>query len=162
MKHAWWMALVIAGCATTPTAKPAPAATDQLPAIALTTPTGQTRLLDEARGGRAALVNFWATWCDSCVAELPALARLAAQAPSVGAVVLGVDVGEPHGKVAAYLDAHPLGYASLVDEEFLLADAAGSRRVPTTLVIDRTGRIVYRTGALDQGALDALAAASRN
>jgi hypothetical protein len=52
--------------------------------------------------------------------------------------------------------AHQLAYVTLVDERFALTDALGERRVPTTLVVDGSGRIVYRGGALDEAALSAL------
>jgi len=52
-----------------------------------------------------------------------------------------------------------LPYAQLVDERFRFADALGQERVPATLVIDRTGRIVFSGGALDDSALAALRAA---
>lgn len=106
--------------------------------------------------GRAALVSFWATWCDACVSEMPALNRLSAQASAEGdALVVGVAVGEQHDKVGDFVAAHHLSFAQLVDEDFRFADAVGERRIPTTLVVDRYRRIVFRGGALDSSSLEA-------
>ncbi len=164
------LSLLVAIAACQPSPRPTIATTtaqlaaiDRLPPSPLLTIDGQRQLLDDARDHRPALINFWATWCESCVEELPALGRLAARAPMLGAVVLGVAVGEEHAVVARYVVDHPLGYLSLVDENFTLTDAIGARTVPTTLVVDSDGHVVHRGGALDEDALDALArvAASR-
>jgi len=115
--------------------------------------------LDAARAGRPALVSLWATWCEACATEFDALNRLDAVARERHAVVVGIAVGEDASKVAAFVRAHGLRYAQLVDEDFALADALGARRVPTTLVLDHTGRVVFRGSALDARALAALTAA---
>jgi peroxiredoxin len=153
---------LVAGCA--PAVAPLPAAASHAPAtplpiVELKTLDGQPARLQALVGGRVALVTLWATWCDACAAEFDALERLDARARQSGAVVLGVAVGEPHSTVAHFVAGHRLTYASLVDEEFRLADALGQKAVPTTLVIDRAGRVVYTGGALDRHALDALQAA---
>jgi peroxiredoxin len=110
--------------------------------------------------GRVAVVSFWATWCDACVDEIEALRRLQAQASARDdAVVIGIAVGEPRETVAAFARGRGLPYAQLVDEGFRLADALGQERVPATLVIDRSGRIVFRGGALDPAGLAAFRSA---
>jgi peroxiredoxin len=107
--------------------------------------------------GRVALLSLWATWCDGCQRETAALNRLeAAMSATNEAVVIGVAVGEPRAKVAAFVRDRGLRYVQLVDEDFRFADAVGERRVPATLVVDRAGRIVYRGDALDASALAAL------
>jgi peroxiredoxin len=148
-----------AGCtgnAPTPTA---PAAARALPTTTIVTLDQRTTDLTAAVRGRPALVSLWATWCEACVTELDALNRLDARAKERGAVVVGIAVGEPREKVADFVAAHGLRYAQLVDEDFKFADALGERRVPTTLVVDRTGRVVYVGGALDERALDAFRSA---
>lgn len=110
--------------------------------------------------GRVAVLSFWATWCDACVGEIAALERLHAQARARGdAVVVGIAVGEPREKVAAFAMERHLPYPQLVDESFQLADALGQQRVPATLVVDHAGRIVFRGGALDPASLAAFRSA---
>lgn len=148
-----------AGCGAPPAKSAVSAPTARLPSVELQTLDGRAERLSDALAGRPALVSLWATWCDACAAELPALSRLSARAPALGAVVVAVAVGEPREKVAAYVRASGIGWLELVDEQFQLADALGQRRVPATLVIDRAGRITYAGGALDAPALAALRAA---
>jgi peroxiredoxin len=122
---------------------------------------GSATDLASALGGRPALVSLWATWCDSCVAEVGALDRLDAVAEKEGTVVLAVAVGEPRSKVAAFTRDRGVHYRVLVDPDCALADALGQRSIPATLVVDGAGRIVYRGGALDAAALAALRGAAK-
>ncbi len=157
--------LAAAGCATT--VEPAgdhAAAADPLPSqkIAAMIPAVSLRDLDDhavrldaAAGGKAALVSFWATWCDACLAELDALNRLDARARAAGGMVIGVAVGEPREKAADFARRRGLTYTQLVDEKLELADALGQKRLPATLVLDRRGRVVFTGAALDEKALAA-------
>jgi len=128
-----------------------------VPAVALSTLAGDHTELARLADGRVALVSLWATWCESCAREMDALNRLDAKtATGRDAVVIGVDVGEEPEKVAEFARRRGLRYAQLVDEDFAFADALGQRRVPSTLVVDRHGRIVFRGDALDGRSLEAL------
>ncbi len=127
-----------------------------LPHTTVVTLAGEPTELARVAGGRVALVSLWATWCDACSKEFDALNRLSTRAASRGdALVVGVAVGEPRETVDAFVRRHRVRYAQLVDEDFRLADALGQRDVPATLVIDRSGHIVYRGEALDANALAA-------
>jgi peroxiredoxin len=150
--------LVFAACAPAPVPSSLPAVL--LPAAPLVTIDGDPADLVAMVRGRTAVISLWATWCDACSAEIGPLNRLDEQAGSRGdALVVGVAVGEPRAKVAAFARERGLKYARLVDEDFRLADVLGERRVPATLVVDRTGRIVYRGGALDAAGLAAFRSA---
>ncbi len=102
------------------------------------------------------LVALWATWCDTCATEFAALARLAPKAAEQGAYVVAISEGEVRDTVTAFVRARDLRYPQLIDERFLIADAIGARNLPTTLVLDRAGVVVYRGAALDKNALLAL------
>jgi peroxiredoxin len=144
--------------AAEPPAAPA-IAVATLPRIPLVSLDGQPTRLDQLAAGKPALVSFWATWCDACAAELAALNRLHDRATASGALVIGVDVGEPRDKASAFVREHGLAYAQLVDEKMELADALGQKRLPATLVLDRQGRVVFVGAALDEKALAAFRAA---
>jgi len=106
--------------------------------------------------GRPALLNLWAPWCESCVRELPLLDQVARRAATCGAAVVGVAVGEAPASIAAFPLVKGASYPLYVDQEFALADSLGQRRIPATLVIDRSGRVVFTGAALDRAALAAL------
>jgi thiol-disulfide isomerase/thioredoxin len=131
-----------------------------VPSTRLMTLDGASTDLRSVLRGRVAVVSFWATWCDACLAEIEALKRLQAQTRTRGdMLVVGVAVGEARETVAAFARKRGIGYEQLVDEDFRLADALGQERVPATLVVDRAGRIVFRGGALDPAGLAAFRSA---
>lgn len=137
---------------------PLPCAQGQscLPRTPLELLDGRTTDLPSVIQGRATIVSLWATWCDACSREIPALERLHSLASSRDdALVVGVAVGQPRAEVAAFIRDRGVRIPQLVDETYQLADALGERRVPSTLVIDRAGRLVFRGGALDAAGLAA-------
>jgi peroxiredoxin len=163
MRHGLPLLIALAaipGVDCTPPARPAVQAATSLPLTPLVTLDGTATDLATVLHGRVAVVSFWATWCDACVSEIDALRRLEAQAGTrIDAVVVSVAVGERRETVAAFARRVGLPYAQLVDESFRLADALGQERVPATLVINRSGRIVFRGGALDPAGLAAFRSA---
>src|SRR5580704_8984929 len=149
----------VAACAADargPAAGGAAQAPSSLPQAEVLTLDGAPADLAATIHGRAAFVNLWATWCDTCVGEIDAMKRLAAQTSGRSdALVVGVAVGETPAAVAAFARERQMGWLQLVDEDFRLADALGQRRVPATLVVDRAGRVVHRGEALDAASLEA-------
>ncbi len=121
------------------------------PRLALRTPAGESVDLARLRG-RVVLVNFWATWCAPCVDEMPALARLRERLAGRGFELLAVNQGESPERVAAFLRRTGLDLVVLLDRDKSAADAWGVRALPTTFVVDATGRIRLHTeGELDLG-----------
>lgn len=146
-----------------PVAAPPPPALSpghaKLPDVPLLDLARAPKSVEGVRAGRAALVTFWATWCDACQKEMPALNRLDERATGDHAVVIGVAVGEPSAKVRGYVEKHGLRYTQLVDEDFRLTDALGQKRLPATVVLSRRGEVVFVGGALDAEALAAFRSA---
>ncbi|TQF79293.1 TlpA family protein disulfide reductase [Elioraea sp. Yellowstone] len=97
------------------------------------------RLADFA--GRGLVVNLWATWCPPCVAEMPALDRLAALVREEGIEVLALSQDRGGAEVVrrfyARTGVHRLGI--WLDPRGAAARAWGVRGLPTTLIIDRAG-----------------------
>jgi thiol-disulfide isomerase/thioredoxin len=112
----------------------------------------QAASFETIRGHRAALIAFWAPWCEACLVEIPALNRLHDETPRERAVIVGVAVGEADD-LPGFVRRHQVRYAQLIDQDFKLADTLGRRRVPTTVVLDASGKVRYVGGALDDQAI---------
>ncbi|MBC8073986.1 MAG: TlpA family protein disulfide reductase [Deltaproteobacteria bacterium] len=109
-----------------------------------------TTLGDRIRG-EVAVIDLWATWCEPCRTTIPRIIRLADAYRDRGLVVLGVHVGP--GEANAYARAAGIRYPLYADPDFVLSDRIGTRSVPTVLVVDRAGNIVFRGSELDAAAL---------
>jgi peroxiredoxin len=118
---------------------PAPAVGHPAPDFTLTTVTGETFTLSALRG-RPVVLNFWATWCPPCRAELPELqaasGRLAGQVQ-----IVGVDQGESASQVQAFADGLGLNFTMPLDTATTVSRLYGVRSLPTTFFIDRSGVI---------------------
>jgi thiol-disulfide isomerase/thioredoxin len=104
---------------------------------------GKTHSLAEYRG-KVVLVNFWATWCPPCRAEMPSIERLYASMKGKPFVVLALDQGESVDSVFAFmgqLSPSPT-FPVLLDSKSHAAHAFGVMGIPSTYLIDQQGRIV--------------------
>ena len=93
-----------------------------------------------ADGARVRVVDVWASWCEPCLAQLPALDRLARDYASRGVRVYGISFDGDRAGLEAFLLQTPVSFPVLWDAggERLTGPLA-IRRLPTTLVIDRDG-----------------------
>lgn len=111
------------------------------PAIELFTPEGATFTLASLRG-RVVLVNFWATWCEPCVTEMPSLQRLRDQfAPRFE--VLGVNYQEGPARIKAFIDKSGITFPIVRDTDGAVAKAWGARIFPASYVVDRAGNVKH-------------------
>jgi len=94
--------------------------------------------------GRVVFLNFWATWCEPCKREMPALEQFAASQPEGGAVVLAVNVQERRIDVEAFLNEYGItDLTILLDTNGDVSDQYGIYQLPVTFVIDTNGVIRY-------------------
>ncbi len=100
----------------------------------------------EAFRGRALVVNFWATWCPPCVAEMPSLDRLHAQVARDGIEVLALS-SDRGGRAQVEPFYGRTGIRNLgiwLDPRGAAGRALGLRGLPTTVILDRRGLEVAR------------------
>lgn len=145
------IAFLALGCAPASGSSTPSAANAELARATLLDLDGKPTNLTQVAAGKVVVVSLWAPWCEGCRTEEPALLRLAALAKDRGDFVLvsvAIDASADEVKSAA------VPYVRLLDTGPFAR--LGKRRVPATLVLDRTGQQVFEGGALDRDALDAL------
>lgn len=89
--------------------------------------------------GHVVLLNFWASWCAPCLAEMPSLEALQQQVPEVK--VVGVAFDEDAATYQAYLARRPVSFLSVLDAAGTVHSQFGTFRPPETYVIDKNGVI---------------------
>jgi peroxiredoxin len=130
----------------------------QFPAVTLTTIQGEQLTAADLRG-KVVLVNFWATSCATCVAEMPQLVaawrRHRARGFETVAVAMRYD---PPNYVVRFAEQNALPFKVALDPVGAAARAFGDVRLtPTTFLVDRRGNLVKRwVGAPDFAELDRL------
>ncbi len=92
--------------------------------------------------GSPVIVNFWATWCTSCRAEIPALQRVFEERQDEGLVVIGVNWGEGRvGAARSYMDDLDATFPVAMDPNGDIGGRYRVRGLPVTVAIDRDGVI---------------------
>jgi thiol-disulfide isomerase/thioredoxin len=135
------------------------------PAFVLNDLSGADVMLGAHRG-RVVLVHFFATWCEPCREELPALKRLVERAAASPVTVLAISVGEVDARVTRFMQNIPVNFPVLRDRDRAVAKGWDVYALPTTYVLDETltpklvvnGEFAWDTLALD--GLRAMLAAS--
>ena len=98
--------------------------------------------------GSVVVMNFWGSWCTPCREEAPALGALARHFTGTGVRFIGVDIRDDPASADAFMRTFRIGYPSLNDPNDMVAlDFSGTvppAGIPTTLVIDRSGRVAAR------------------
>jgi thiol-disulfide isomerase/thioredoxin len=126
------------------------------PPFSLPDPTGVLVTLDIPQtGARVTLVNFWATWCAPCEAEMPILQALYDAHHARGLRVIGVNLAETPEQVTGWAERLGLAFALPIDGDGRTAADYRLRGQPTTVIVASDGRIVAIVyGAADRATLE--------
>jgi len=133
------VALAVFGLASNHAARsgrPAPA----LPSEHLAGPPATLQSLLASAGGRASLVIFWASWCEPCVHEAPAVERFATSSAGRGRIV-GVDWSDALSGARGFISHFGWSFSNLRDAEGTVGNSYRMTGLPTTFVLDGKGRI---------------------
>ncbi|GAC1331122.1 MAG: hypothetical protein NVSMB17_08970 [Candidatus Dormibacteria bacterium] len=125
----------------------APAVGAMVPDFRLTGLDGRVHSLSEYRG-HVVLINFWATWCVPCRAEIAELESTYRKRHADGVVFLGVDWKEGRDTVEPFAVDRQVTYPVLLDSEGGAYSAYQVIALPQTFVIDRQGRLVVSRSGL--------------
>lgn len=109
-----------------------------------------------AQRGRVVALNFWASWCEPCQAELPSLELMATRHERDGLVVVAVNFKESQAAIRRFVDGMTFSLPVLRDVDGRAARAFGAGVFPTTVLVGRDGRARFSViGEADWGAAPA-------
>lgn len=113
------------------------------PDFKVTTESGRT-ITPENFGGKLLVLNFWASWCQPCVQEVPSLEVFSRQFASEGVVVLGVSVDKNEKLYHQFLQQFPVTFQVARDPSWDIAANYGTFQLPETYIIDSSGKVVQK------------------
>jgi len=104
--------------------------------------------------GKVIYLDFWAAWCDPCRISIPEIVKLQAELGSQHFVVLAINLDTEIDEADQFLVRFPVNYTVLSDPEGRIAELYQLPGMPTSFVIDKSGKIAlrhvgYRLGDID-------------
>jgi len=112
------------------------------PDFTLTTLDGNEATLSDY-AGQVVVVNFWATWCPPCKAEMPDIHDYYQANQDKGLTVLAVNAQEDENTVSRFIESTGFTFPVLLDSQGKVEQQYQVRSFPSTFVIDRDGNVVY-------------------
>jgi peroxiredoxin len=132
----------------------APEVGDSAPSFALTTLAGEKSRLADLQG-KAVVLNFWATWCEPCRREMPAMQTMYEKYKEQGLEIVAVNMAETEIAVSAFAQQYGFTFPIWMDKEQEAVQLYGIGPIPTTFFIDATGMIRQKaTGSLELSQLE--------
>ncbi|ARJ39828.1 thiol-disulfide oxidoreductase [Sporosarcina ureae] len=131
------------------------------PDFTLETLAGETVTLSELKGKKV-ILNFWATWCPPCKAEMPHMESFYSKLTDEDQIeLIAVNVTESErrgiGEVETFVDSYGLSFPIPLDQTAEVTHKYGVISMPTTFMIDTQGRIAQKVvGPLDEKTLNEL------
>ena len=109
--------------------------------IRLSDPDGRPVSLSEFRG-KIVFINFWTTWCLACVIEMPSMEKLHQKFKDKDFVMVAINLQESAARVKQFYKQYQLTFTTLLDITGDVGAALGINAIPTTLILDKNGRII--------------------
>ncbi len=129
--------------------------------VSATDMDGKTVRLSSYLGKNVVLLNFWATWCDPCKAEMPHLRRLYDENKDKGFVLVGISMDGPETVqgVRDVVKSYNLAYPIWLDQDSSIASVYNPRKSPPlSVLIDKAGKVVKVHEGYNAGDEDVLRA----
>jgi thiol-disulfide isomerase/thioredoxin len=117
--------------------------------FSLSSPEGEARSLSFYKG-KVVFLNFWATWCGPCRAEMPSIESLYNKYNDKGLEILAVNCAEDKAAVFSFMESEGFSFPVLLDLDRRVSINYGVQSIPTTFLIDKDGMIILRlVGSID-------------
>ncbi len=97
--------------------------------------------LSEFRG-KIVFLNFWATWCPTCVVEMPSMEKLHHRFKDQDFAMIAVNLKESETQVKSFFEKLQLSFTALLDVNGEVASGLAVNALPTTFFLDKKGRII--------------------
>jgi thiol-disulfide isomerase/thioredoxin len=110
---------------------------------------GQVSLADLK--GQVVMINFWASWCGPCRQEFPALDQIYAKYKPLGFTLVAINVESEQADADRFLATTPASFPILFDPDNTVSGNYGVSAMPTTVLIDRQGRVRWLHRAYKPG-----------
>jgi peroxiredoxin len=135
--------------------KPKPTASgNAAPDFTVTDIDGKKLTLSDYKG-KVVLLDFWATWCSPCRAEIPHFVEMQEKYGPHGFQVIGISMDDDAKPVKAFYQEYKMNYPVAVGDDKLAESFGGVLGLPVNFVIDRDGRIVGKyLGATENSVFD--------
>jgi len=116
---------------------------DSAPSFSITADNGRT-ITASNFGGRLLVLNFWATWCQPCVEEVPSLDQFAKEMAGSGVVVLGVSMDKDPKRYKDFLSRARVSFMTARDPDAKISADYGTFKYPESYIIDAKGKVVQK------------------
>ena len=142
MKSAWFKLLILAFLlgGRLVTARADLKVGDPLPDLAACKLAGK---LPDSLAGKVVLLDFWASWCDSCAESFPVMDGLQKKYGPAGLVIIAVNVDDSKSDMADFLKKHPVSFVTVQDARQYLGDKVNVSGLPTSFLFGRDGKVAF-------------------
>lgn len=120
------------------------------PEFRLANRAGGQVALSELRG-QVVMINFWASWCGPCRQEFPALDEMYRKYKPMGFTLVGINVESEKSDAERFLSQQQVSFPILFDPDNKVSGSYGVRAMPTTVLVDRRGRLRWQHMAYKPG-----------